>query len=227
MVARPEPDTTEPRGPADAPQGRADATPVTVVWRVWRRALSRAFGWRSPATSKRALEAFRPALTAALTTAYVRRPVGALRDADAAHRRHLVNAGVTALALGAAVSLGAGALFGTTWPSRAAYVGWLAAWALVRLLLLRLTLPRSITNDRRGVEAAWGAALLPYVFAWAAPLDILALAGSAWLTFVNLEAIGTSRRDAVNSIAWAFGGQLAVEFAAWLARGWLFLLLSR
>ena len=104
------------------------------------------------------------------------------------------------------------------------YVVWLIAWALARLALLRLAAPSTFPNARDAIESAWGSALLPYLLALATPLDLFALAASAALTYRGLVVVGLGRRDATRCVAWAFGGQIAVEIASWLGRSWFFLL---
>jgi hypothetical protein len=115
------------------------------------------------------------------------------------------------------------ATFGGSTLQRLLAAGWTAGWALARLLVLRAVLRRARAD---AAEDAWGPALFPYALAVADPLGLVALGVSGWLTWTGLLARGVSRPEARTAIAWAFGGQLAVEAAAWVARGGLVFLLA-
>lgn len=193
------------------------ASPGVLWWRDWRRRVSRNVRWRPPARP-------RPLVAARLAIAYLRAPARTLARATGADRMRLVTAGALALSVGALASLALAIATGGGWVPSLLYVAWLVAWALARLAVLRLTAPARDDRSPRLVEAAWGPALLPFALALASPLDLLALAASAALTYVGLGAVGYQRRDAIRCVAWAFGGQLAVEVAAWIARGAFFVL---
>ena len=82
-------------------------------------------------------------------------------------------------------------------------------------------------GDARAVADAWGIGLLPLVLAVAFPLDIAALAASAWLTYRTLRALGDEGVAARDRVLLAFGGQAAAMIAAWLlTRGGLVFLLG-
>jgi hypothetical protein len=214
MVARPQ----MREGAAGAP---ADPGPVGGLVLAWRRLVSaavRAFGrlWTGIGGS-------RVVASAGLAVRYVRDPAGTLRTADTSDLARLKEAGAAALALGVALSFAVPSAFGGSMLQRFLAAGWTAGWAPVRLLVLRIALGR----ERAGrAEDAWGPALLPYALAVADPLGLVALAVSAWLTLTGLLARDVPRTDARAAVAWAFGGQLAAEAAAWIGRGTIVFLLA-
>lgn len=195
----------------------AALSPAALWWRDWRRTLARVFRTR-PLARPRPLRAARLALS------YLAAPSRTVREADPRDRMRLVTAGATALALGALGALAFGVRGGKDWLPSLFTVVWLIAWALARLAILRLSAPAAFRGSPRPVEAAWGPALLPFALAIASPLDLVALAASAFYTLAGLQAVGFARRDAVRGVAWAFGGQVAVEVLAWIARNGFFLL---
>jgi hypothetical protein len=213
MVARSDTRGTDVRTPPSP-------GPVGGLLLAWRRTVS-----RTARSLRRAWDALGApvAATAVAIARYVRDPAGTLGSADAPTRRRLKEAGATALAIGVALSFTVPASFAGSTLQRFLAAGWTAGWALARLLVLRAVLRRG----RGGAaEDAWGPALVPYALAVADPLGLVALGVSGWLTHTGLLARGLTRSEARTAIAWAFGGQLAVEAAAWVARGGLVFLLA-
>ncbi|HEX9093647.1 MAG TPA: hypothetical protein VF902_06660 [Coriobacteriia bacterium] len=214
MVARIEPPPPVPQG--DDPSG----DPVSGLFRAWRRLVTSAGdGLRA---FERSASRSRPARAARMALAYVRDPAGTLARADADGLARLAEAGAAALAVGAALSWAVSGALGLPPVRRFLAIGWTAAWALARLLIMRLA-SRERPSRAGVLEAVWGASLLPYLGAVAAPLDLVALAASAFLAHKGLVAVGTARGEARRVVLIAFGGQLVAEIAAWVARGGLVL----
>ena len=213
MVARPD---TGPRPPSD---GAPDGDPLTGLFGAWRRVVSAVAGVAGRAA--RALPGSRPARALAMASAYVRDPAGTLARADGDGMARLAEAGAAALAVGAGLAFLVSGALGDAEIRRFLAIGWTAAWALVRLLLLRLAGRGHPFTDTRRLEAAWGASLLPYLTAVAPPLEIAALGVSAYLAHRGLIALGASREESTRAVAVAFGGQALVEIGAWVVRGGL------
>lgn len=211
MVARP-----ESGGPMGPPRG---SDPVGGLFLTWRRIVTAAM--RAPGRAKRSACAFRAAEVVRLGSRYARDPVGTLLAADAPSRKRLKEAGAVALALGAALAFAVSSAVGEPLVRRFLALGWTAAWALVRLLIMRLAARPASTTETRRVDDAWGPALLPYLAAIVFPLDLAALALSAYLSYRGMSALGASRAQTRRAVAWAFGGQLVAETIAWAGRGGL------
>lgn len=210
MVARPDPPTAGRRGASD---------PVSGLFQAWRRVLTSVA--RTPGAAAQGAVRSRTARRLGLALSYAADPAGTLAAASASDRDRLKEAGAAALVIGAAVAFGVSLAIGSTALESFLAMGWVAAWALARLALLRLASSASSKADRRLVDDAWGPALLPFLGAVAFPLDIAALAVSAFLTHRGLTALGLPRGRAARATAWAFGGQLTVEFIAWIGRAGL------
>jgi hypothetical protein len=198
---------SEPSGPRPGPLSR--------LFLGWRRLLTKVLRTRSEpvSTAPRITVSARIAEIAA----YLRDPGGTLSAAGPASRSRLSRAGTVALFVGAALSVGAGVLAHRTWPQIAFYALWLVAWAYARRLIMRL----AAGPARESADTAWAPSLLPESIAFFAPLDLIALAISAWLAYAGLVGLGVSRSEARSPVGWAYGGQVAVEIAAWIARGGL------
>jgi uncharacterized protein (DUF2342 family) len=214
MVARSNTRGTDSEAPPDG-------GPLAGLLLAWRRLVSATGHALTGAWAE--LGGSAVALAASAATRYVRDPAGTLAAADAPTRRRLKEAGAVALAIGVALSFAVPASFGGSTLQRFLAAGWTAGWALARLLVLRAVLGR---GDAGAAEDAWGPALLPYALAVADPLGLVALGVSGWLTSAGLLARGVPRKRTRTAIAWAFGGQVAVEAAAWVARGGLVFLLA-
>lgn len=212
MVARPE-------APGSG-AGASEPDPVKSLFRAWRQIVTR--GLRLPGALARAASRSRVADSLRLGIRYATNPADTLRAGSARDLDRLKDAGAGALVVGAGLAFAVSAATGAA-PARSFLaMGWTAAWALARLLILRLALPAG----RRQAADAWGPALLPYSVAVIFPLDLLALALSARLTHRGLTALGVGRKDALRAVAWAFGGQLAVELIAWTGRAGLLALVA-
>lgn len=134
--------------------------------------------------------------------------------------------GAVALATGVVLSFAMPGALGTPLVRRFLSAGWMAAWALARLFVMRTAATGRLAGERARIDDAWGPALLPFAVAVIDPLPLVALAVSAWLTMRGFDGLGIDRREARRVVAIAFGGQLVAEVAAWLARGGLVFLLS-
>jgi hypothetical protein len=214
MVAR----SNTPGADGRAPRG---AGPLEGLLLAWRGLVSDAARMLRRAREGLARSGIAAAAGAALR--YVRDPAGTLASADAPTRARLKEAGAAALAIGVALSFAVPASFGGSTLQRFLAAGWTAGWALARLFVLRAVLGRGRAG---AAEDAWGPALLPYALAVADPLGMAALGVSCWLTWTGLLARGVPRGEARAAVAWGFGGQVAVEAAAWVARGGLVFLLA-
>lgn len=218
MVALRTPPAGPPRTPSEALR---DVGPA--LFEAWRRlltSLSRGVS-RALGASGRS----KPARAVVLAARYVRDPAGTLAGADAGERALLNVAGAVALAAGVAVSFALPASLGPSLVGRFLAAGWLAAWALARLLVMRTVARGALATRPSAVTDAWGPSLLPFAFAVIAPLPLVALGVSAFLTLRGLAGLGADRGEARRVVAIAFGGQLAAEVLAWLGRGGLLYLL--
>lgn len=199
------------------PDGQSPADPVSGLLHTWRRLVT-----ATREVVRRGadgLPASRPARALKSAARYVRDPDGVIAGADDDTLTRLAEAGAAALAFGAALSYLAGMALGVPPVQRFLSIGWLAGWALVRLLIMRIAGRGRPFARRSAVQAAWGASLLPYLVAVAWPLDLVALAASAVLARRNLVALGSSVAEANRAVLLAFGGQAAAEALAWAARG--------
>jgi hypothetical protein len=219
MVALP----TRPTPGQERPSRRR-VGPVAGLFLAWRRLLTD--GARGAGRAARALAASRPARGAVLAVRYLRDPAGTLRDSDAGSRALLKDAGAVALAVGVLLSFAVPGVVGTTLVRRFLSAGWMAAWALARLFIMRTAAKGSLARVPAPIDDVWGPALLPFAIAVVDPLPFVALAFSALLTLRGFDGLGVERRESRRVVAIAFGGQLAAEVAAWLARGGFVLLLS-
>lgn len=211
MVAR-----SESGGPIGPPRG---GDPVSGLLLTWRRIVTTAVC--APGRAMHSAVALRVAEVVRLGARYARDPVGTLKAADPRSRERLKEAGAAALAIGAALAFAVSSAVGEPLVRRFLALGWTAAWALARLLIMRLAARPASTAETRRVDDAWGPALLPYLAAVTFPLDLAALALSAYLTYRGMSALGTSRAQAGRAVAWAFGGQLVAEVIAWAGRAGL------
>jgi hypothetical protein len=157
---------------------------------------------------------------------YLRDPAGTLRSSDADGRTLLKNAGAAAVAVGVLLSFAVPGALGTPLVRRFLSAGWMAAWALARLFIMRTAARGTLARDPAPIDDAWGPALLPFGLAVLDPLPLAALAVSALLTLRGFEGLGVERREARRVVVIAFGGQVAAEVVAWLARGGFVFLLS-
>jgi hypothetical protein len=215
MVPR---DTSSDSEPVRPPEAQLD--PLSRLFLGWRRLLTRLLGGVRGQRPSEARVPFRDRSREAL--AYLREPSASLGAADGGTLARLRATGIGALALGCVLLLAVGALTGAS-PIRIVLdATWLVVWACARLVIMRLVVGR----DRGKVDRAWGPALIPEAFAFAFPFDLAALVASAWLTERGLIGIGTEPRRARAAVAWAFGGQLVVAVAAWVARGGLIALIA-
>ena len=210
--------------PARGPAARGPVDPLSGLFLAWRRLLTAAV--RGVRRSAHAAAVSRPARATALAVRYLRDPAGTLRSSDAEGRALLRDAGAVALALGVVISFAVPAAVGTPLVRRFLSAGWMAAWALARLFVMRTVARGDLAHDHGRIDDAWGAALLPFAVAVLDPLPLVALAVSALLTLRGFDGLGVERREARRVVAIAFGGQVVAEVAAWLARGGLVFLLS-
>ena len=159
---------------------------------------------------------------------YLSDPAGALSAADDERIAELRAWGLTALVFGAAVTTGIALLVGRDLRSLVSAAGdavWLIAWAYLRRAIMGLSAGQS-ESTRGAVDAAWAPALMPFAPAVTFPLDILALAASWWLTYRGMSGRGAPLAAARRATLLAFGGQVVVGMAAWLARGALLALFA-
>jgi hypothetical protein len=219
MVALP----TRP-APAPEPAPRSAGGPIAALFLAWRRLLTGSA--RGARRGGRALAASRPVRAAALAMRYLRDPADTLRTSDSDGRALLKNAGAVALAVGVVLSFAVPGALGTPLVRRFLSAGWMAAWALARLFIMRTAAKGALARDPARIDDAWGPALLPFALAVIDPLPLLALAASALLTLWGFQGLGVERREARRVVVIAFGGQVAAEVVAWLARGGLVFLLS-
>jgi hypothetical protein len=198
--------------------------PFAALFLAWRRLVTSAL--RVLARVGRGLAASRPARAASVAARYVRDPAGTLASASADERARLKEAGAFALALGVAVSFLVPEPIALPVVRRFLGAGWIAAWALARLFIMRSVATGALARRRASIDDAWGPALLPYAFAVFEPLPLVAFALSALLTMRGLRALGAERAEARRVVWIAFGLQAAAEIASWLARGGLVYLLA-
>jgi len=195
------------------------ADPFEGLFMAWRRLLTSVFTAVGRGVSS--VGGSRPLRAAMLAVRYLRDPAGVLAAADAGQRSLLKEAGAVALAVGVALSFAVPATVGPPLVRRFLAAGWVAAWALARLFIMRSIAHGRADGTRSAVDDAWGPALLPFAFAVVDPLPLVALGVSALLTLRGLTGLGIERRASRRLVAVAFGGQLAAELLAWVSRGGL------
>jgi hypothetical protein len=175
MVALPtRPSPTPGSGPRDT------LGPVSGLFLAWRRLLTSVL--RGTRHGAHATMSSRAARATGLAMRYLRDPAGTLRSSDAADRVLLKNVGAAALAVGVALSFAVPGALGTPLVRRFLAAGWMAAWALARLLIMRTAARGALARDPSPIDDAWGPALLPFAVAVLDPLPVVALAVSAVLT---------------------------------------------
>lgn len=219
MVSRVMPAAPGPNGP----DGRR-ARLTDRLFLAWRMVVTRTLhGARDALSFARSSQ---PVLAAVVVGRYLRAPGATLASADETQRSRLKEAGAAAVVVGVALSFLIPVAIGEPPLRRFLAAGSTAAWALARLFVMRTVARGTLAERPTLVDDAWGPALLPYAVAVAAPLGFVALAVSAWMTATGLAAVGATPRESRRVVAWAFGGQVAVESAAWLARGGVVALLA-
>lgn len=139
------------------------------------------------------------------------------RDEGAEGREAAAAAGVRAFALGLVLAGWAAVSAKNTWMPGLAVILAELLWAAARFVIIAWLMPRGAI-DRRRLSVAYLAGLLPFVVGVTAPLRVVALVASAYLTRQGLRGAGVRMRDVDQAIAWSFGGQIAVATAGWLGR---------
>lgn len=175
---------------------------VSATFLAWRRWLTRAA--HSFADARLAVA---PAFSAG--SGFLR---GSVLAPDTAP---LVPLGIACVALGAVGTFVVSAVARASLAVSASDAAWLALWAGLRLVLLRLASPAELAEDPR-LTAAWAGGLLPFALAWVAPLRVVAFGASAWLTFRALRTLA-ERRMSLALTGIAFGTQLAADVVVWVA----------
>lgn len=159
-------------------------------------------------------------------TAYHRHPAAAWEAGGAARRQSAAALGVRAFIFGiiALAILTASARNG--WGPGIVAAGAEVLWAGMRFIIIALLMPRGAINRTR-LSAAFLAGLVPYAIACTWLLRLVALLGSAVLTYRGIEGAGVSRGDARVAVGWGFGGQAAVLAGGWIVRAVVALLAMR
>jgi hypothetical protein len=156
---------------------------------------------------------------------YLRRPAAALAVAGPSTLRTLATVGVWCVVIGAVGGFIFSGVQGAPAAERFLAPLWTLVWAYARLFILRTSAPRPLKDDRVLLNAAWGAALVPYLLAVTPSLRLAAFAASAWYTWRGVHGAGATNSRAGAMVALAYGGQLAVEVATWFARAGAYLFL--
>ena len=203
MVARnTDPESRHRRPPHDVIRG-------FLVW--WQRTLTAAFG--------AAVQAVERARRAPET------PVRSSPRAFSLQSASLAWAGGLAVALGAAATV---ALSGTG-QSRSVAVSaaiMTLMWAAVRWALVDMTARHRTGLTRAQVRGAWALGALVWVIGVTPELRALAWAASGIVTWLILERLGNTRRQALTCVGIAWGAQALVVVGSWLARNAIIAILA-
>ena len=164
-----------------------------------------------------------------LLTPLFRRPLNAAENTESGQptppvpafswvtSRWLLVLGIAGLAVGASLGIALAA------PGQARALALLAGaetllWAAVRWFLMRFT-GHGAANDSRQLRGATALGLIAYAIALSPGLRLAAWVLSAGLTWVGLVIQGDRRREALRTVAIAWGAQAAVVLLSWIARG--------
>lgn len=85
---------------------------------------------------------------------YLRDPAGTLRSSDAESRALLKDVGAVALATGVVLSFAMPGALGTPLVRRFLSAGWMAAWALARLFVMRTAATGRLAGERARIDDA-------------------------------------------------------------------------
>lgn len=132
-------------------------------------------------------------------------------------RQRAAAIGVRALVFGVTLAALSAAGLRDSWLAAAAVSGEQLLWASARFIIIALVSPRGAL-DRPRLTTAFMAGLVPYAAGVTPTLRILALAGSAILTYRGLQGAGLRPGEARTAIVWSFGGQAAVAGLGWVLR---------
>lgn len=148
---------------------------------------------------------------------YLRTAGDPWRDEGARGREAAAAVGVRAFVLGLVLAGWAAVSVKNTWMPGVALIVAELLWAGARFIIIAWLMPRGAI-DRRRLSVAYLAGLMPYVVGITAPMRVVSLLASAYLTRQGMRGAGVRPRDVDQAIAWSFGGQFAVTAAGWLGR---------
>lgn len=123
---------------------------------------------------------------------------------------------------GFAVLIGAAGTVALSWPGQGRSIAISAAamtvvWAGGRWALLDVVSRHRTTLSRGEIRGAWAIGSLVWVLGVTPELSVLAWTVSGALTWLVLERIGATRRQAVVCVGIAWGAQALVVIGSWLA----------
>jgi hypothetical protein len=91
-------------------------------------------------------------------------------------------------------------------------------WGGMRWALLQVTARGTLARDPQAIRGAWATGSAVWLLGVTPELRVLAWAVSAAVTWVVLERLGASRRQATVGVGIAWGAQAFVVIGSWLAR---------
>ncbi len=99
-------------------------------------------------------------------------------------------------------------------------------WAGVRWALMDVVARRETTLTRAQVRGAWAVGALVWLIGVTPELRALAWVASGAVTWLILERLGATRRQALTCVGIAWGSQALVVVGSWLAKGALIAILA-
>lgn len=91
-------------------------------------------------------------------------------------------------------------------------------WGALRLALMHVGATGTLSSDRPAIRGAWGLGSTVWLLGITPELRVLSWALSGAVTWVALERLGASRRQAGRCVGVAWGVQALVTVGSWLAR---------
>ena len=102
-------------------------------------------------------------------------------------------------------------------PVAIAAAGMSLVWGALRLILLRVGATNRLRKDPLGIRGAWALGSIAWVVAVTPELRALAWAVSGAVTWLVIERLGATRRQASICVGIAWGAQAFVAVGSWLA----------
>lgn len=180
-----------------------------LLW--WQRTLTAVLG-RSMDVAKR-------------TSASADVPVGGVREPLAPQSAALAWAGGLATVIGAAGTV-ALPIAGTTRSVAIFAAVMMLVWAGVRWVLMDIVARRRSALTRVDIRGAWAVGSLVWVLGVTPELRVLAWVASGAATWLILERLGATRRQALECVGIAWGAQALVVVGSWLARNAIIAILA-
>lgn len=99
-------------------------------------------------------------------------------------------------------------------------------WGALRWALMRIVASETLARDLRSTRGAWAAGATVWILGVTPELRGLAWAASGAITWLVLERLGVTRRQALVCVGVAWGAQAFVVVGSWLARNAIIAILA-